>query len=94
MFLLAVTAPAEANNAFDTASHLPALDDAAPLDASKPLPTLDANSIILILILLAVTYNATKSSANTRNWVPPSQNQAVRPVGPQAKGPGPGRLGF
>jgi hypothetical protein len=69
MFLLTATVPADANNAFGTASYLPTLDDAAPLDASNPLPTPDANSIILVLILLVVTCNATKSSANTRNRI-------------------------
>jgi hypothetical protein len=60
---------AEANNALSTASHLPTFDDAAPSDAPKPLHMLDANSIILTLIILAVTYNATINSVYTHNQV-------------------------
>jgi hypothetical protein len=57
----------EANNAFGMASHMTTREDATLLDASQPSPTLDVNSLILILILLVVTYNVAKYSADTRN---------------------------
>jgi hypothetical protein len=66
---LVVLLMAEANNALSTASHLPNLNDVTPPDAPKPPHILDANSIILTLIPLAVTYNATRNSVYTHNQV-------------------------
>jgi hypothetical protein len=65
--VLMVLLMTEANNALSTTSHLPTFDDAANPGAPKPLHKLDANSIILILILLVVTYNATRNSVYTHN---------------------------
>lgn len=55
----------EANNALSTTSHLPNLDEAADPGAPKPTHKLDVNSVILTLIPLVVTYNATRNSAQT-----------------------------
>ena len=55
----------EANNALSTTSHLPNLDEAADLGAPKPTHKLDVNLVILTLILLVVTYNATRNSKQT-----------------------------
>ena len=55
----------EANNALSTTSHLPNFDEAADPGAPKPTDKLDVNSVILTLILLVVTYNATRNSAHT-----------------------------
>jgi hypothetical protein len=57
----------QCTQALSTASHLPTFDDAANPGAPKPLHKLDANSIILTLILLVVTYNATRNSVYTHN---------------------------
>ena len=55
----------EANNALSTTSHLPNLDEAADPGAPKPTHKLDVNLVILTLILLVVTYNATRNSNQT-----------------------------
>ena len=55
----------EANNALSTTSHLPNLDEAADPDAPKLTHKLDVNSVILTLVLLIATYNATRNSVYT-----------------------------